>query len=271
MDCKEFQDYISPLVDDQISEDKKREAEKHIERCPGCYFDFKIESLVKKLVSQKVYKAQCPQYLRNKILLKLTKSESVIYKAKEIFKYLYTRKSFQLTFSIILIIILVLIFDSPFENNKEKYYEELIAVVYNNSKELRSHNFPEKTIFTSDHDLVVNFISANGIKTPRMPKTDWQILAAGIESHDKFASAHLLFECEEDTVYMMEFETTKAKYSVYLNFINKLKKDLAGKKFVKFYHSDCLLIFRLEDEIFEAYAMRANNTHAFEELIASLD
>lgn len=272
MDCKEFQQYISPLVDNQIDDTKKLEAEKHLQECFSCFFDFKIESLVKKIVSFKFYKANCPEILKNQIIYSLVAQRRFSERILSNLKLFFFSKYLRFAFAIGLILILSITLFKPFENNnKKKNYKEFAVVVYNNCKELKNHNFPEKTIFTNNNEVVKKFISLNGILTPKMPNTDWKIIAAGIESFDNFHAAHLLFQCEEDTVYLMEFDINKAKYSGYLNFINKIYSDLKDKKFIKLTYSEYLIVLRIEENILMAYAINANNQHPYEELIASLE
>lgn len=270
MDCKEFQEYISPLVDNQIDETKKIEAEEHIKVCPSCYFDFKVESSIKNLVSERYQRATCPEYLKNQIILTLASQPSFIELFIESIKNLFARKYIRFSFALGVLLIVFFIFYNPFERT-EKYYNELASLVYQNCLELRNHKFPEKTIFASNPEVVMNFISANGIQNPKMPKTDWKILAAGIESYNDYRAAHFLFQCEKDTVYMMECELENIYKTGYLSYIKKIHKDLANKKFVKVDHGNCSIILRMENGILMAFAMSADNKHSFEELIASLD
>ncbi len=271
MDCKEFQQYISPLVDNQIDENKRIEAEKHLQQCPSCFFDFKIESIVKKIVSFKFVKTACPDVLKKQIVFSLVSQEGFFERLLSYLKIIFFSKYLRLSFAIGLILLLSIIISNPFKKDKEKYYKEFASVVYQNCRELKNHNFPEKTIFTTNHDVVKKFISSNGILTPKMPNTDWSIIAAGIESFDKFHAAHLLFKCEEDTVYLMEFDINKAKYSGYLNFVNEIYSDLKSKKYLELNFYDYIIILRIEENILMAYAINAHNRHPHEELISSLE
>lgn len=271
MDCKEFQEYISPLVDNQIDEIKKIEAEKHIKLCPSCYFDFKVESSIKNLVAKRFQRASCPEYLKNQIILRLAHQPTITERLIESLKNIFASKYFRISFALGVILIAFLVLYNPFERNKEKYYNEFASLVYQNCLELRNHKFPEKTIFASNPEVVINFISANGIQNPKMPKTDWKILAAGIESYNDYRAAHFLFQCEKDTVYMMECELENILKTGYLSYIKKIHNDLAKKKFVKVDHGDCWIILRMENGILMAFAMSADNKHSYEELIASLD
>lgn len=271
MDCKEFQEYVSALVDNQIDELKRIEAEEHLSRCTLCFFDYKIESLVKKIVSFKFHKSPCPEVVKNQIIFSLIAKKSFSEQLLGYIKLILINKYFKISFAIVVLFIPILLLLNPFENPKAKYYNELAAIIYQNNKELRAHNFPEKTIFSSNPTMVLNFISANGISKPKMPKTDWIVLAAGIESYNNYYAAHLLFKCEDDTVYMMECDANKIYESGYLGFFKKIHKDLERQKFVKVDHNGCSIVLRLEDDVLMAFAINSHNHHAFEELIASLE
>ncbi|MCX8056435.1 MAG: zf-HC2 domain-containing protein [Ignavibacteria bacterium] len=271
MDCKEFQEYISPYVDNQIDSVKKNEIEEHLKICSSCFFDFKVESLAKRIVTFRFQKATCPEAIRNQIIFNLASQRSFSSKVINYIKVLFANKTIRYAIAFGVLLIGFLIFYNPFENQKEKYYYELAKIVYQNCKEIRNHNFPEKTIFASSHDVVMNFISSNGIKNPKMPKTQWSIIAAGIENYQNYQAAHLLFKCENDTIYMMECEMDKISHSGYLNFVKEIHKDLAKKKFFKVDHEGCSIILRLENGVLMAFAMSSDNKHSMNELIASLD
>ncbi len=271
MDCKEFQEYISALVDNQIDDIKRKEAEEHLSRCALCFFDYKIENLVKKIVSFKFHKSPCPEVLKNQIIFSLVSKRSFSEQLLGYIKLLLANKYLKTSLAIGVLLIAAILLIKPSENGNEKYYSELATVIYQNCKELKNHNYPEKTIFTTNPVIVQNFISANGISNPKMPKTDWVVLAAGIENYDEYYAAHLLFKCEEDTVYMMECDVDKLYKSGYLHFFKEIHNDLEKQKFVKIDYNDFSIVFRLEDNVLMAFSINSNNQHAFEELIASLD
>lgn len=271
MNCKEFQDYLSAFVDNQIDNEIKLQAQNHLSICPSCFFDYNVELLVKKVVSEKFKKAVCPDHLRNSIIEKLAYKRSI---KDLIFDWLVNileRKSFKISFALGLILIMSFLVFNPFANTEEKYYKEFAAAVYENCKNMRNSRYPDKTIFTSNNETVAQFILSNGIKKPVMPKTDWQVAVASIEEQNNCVLAHFLFKCEVDTVYMMECEVDNLRYSNYSNLFYKIHDDLRKKSFVKVDHKDCSVIFRLENNILTVYAMRSDNHHSFEELIASLE
>lgn len=271
MDCKEFQEYISPLVDDQIDDLKRNEAENHLSNCISCCFDFKIEKITKNIVNSRFQKSTCPEFLKNQIILNLVSQRSFFEQAINYIKDLLNKKYFRISFALSVLVLAFLLVFNPFEDQKEKYYQEFASIIYQNCKELRNHKFPEKTIISSNPEVVLKFISANGISNPKMPRTGWMIVAAGIESYNDYNAAHLLFKCEQDTIYMMECELEKVYKSGYLSFVKKIHKDLEQQKFVKVDHEGCSIIFRVENGVLMAFAMSSDNRDSYEELIASLD
>ncbi|MGB9663468.1 MAG: hypothetical protein ACPL25_00920 [Ignavibacteria bacterium] len=271
MDCKKFQEYLSAFVDDQIDEQIKIDAQNHISVCNSCFFDYKIELLVKKVVSTKFRKVSCPEHIKNKIISSLVHRKSPKGKITEIFDSIIQTKKFRISFAIGLIVIISILIFQPFKSPEEKYYQQFAAMVYENCKNLRNHKYPEKTIFTSDNEQAIQFIFANGIKNPVMPKTDWKVAVAGIEEQNNCLLAHFLFKCEVDTVYMMECEVDALRFTNYYDLFQKIHDDLRKKSFVKVDHENCSIIFRLEKNVLMTYAMRSDNHHTFEELIASLE
>ena len=276
MDCKEFQEYVSAFVDNQIDEQKKHNAQEHIGICQSCFFDYKIETLAKKIVSNKFQKVTCPESLRIKILESLVYNKNFISQKSfkdqliELIQNIFTKRKVRLSFAFGLILIFALLIFNPFKSSEEKFYQEFAASVYENCKNLRNHKFPAKTIFTTNPDQVAQFIFSNGIKNPVMPKTDWTVTVAGVEENNSCVLAHLLFKCEEDTVYMMQCEIDALRNTKYYDLFQKIHNDLKQKSFVKVDHGNCSIIFRLENDVLMTYAMSSHNHHAFEELIASL-
>lgn len=271
MDCKEFQEYISPLVDNQIDEQKRKEAEEHLNKCTSCFFDYKIELLVKRIVSFRFQKSVCPEVVKNQIIFSLVSKRSLHEQVVNYLRLIFVNKYLKASLAIGVLVIFALLVFNPFSNDKEKYYQEFAAVIYRNCIELRNHNFPEKTIFSSNLSTVMNFISANGVSNPKVPKTDWTVLAAGMENYNDYYAAHLLFKCEDDTVYLMECNVDKIYQSSYLNIFERIHKDLIKNKYVKLNHNDCLIVLRIEGDLLMAYAMKADNLHPWEELVASLE
>ena len=276
MNCKEFQEYISAFVDNQIDEQTKKQAQNHINICSLCYFDYKIELLAKKIVATKFQKAVCPESLRVKILESLAYNKNLASqksfqdKFVELFQKIFINKKVRISFALGLILIFSILVFNPFKSPEEKYYKEFALSVYENCKNLRNHKYPVKTIFTSNPEQVSQFIFSNGIKNPIMPKTDWIVTVAGIEEENNCVLAHMLFKCEEDTVYMMQCEVDALRNTRYYHLFQKIHNDLKNKTFVKVDHGDCTIIFRLENDVLMTYAMSSHNNHAFEELITSL-
>jgi hypothetical protein len=271
MDCKKFQEYLSAFVDDQVDDQIKIDAQNHINVCNSCFFDYKIELLVKKVVSTKFKKISCPEQIKTKIISSLAHKKSLKNKFAEIFNSLIRIKKLVISFALELILILSFLIYQSFKNPEEKYYKEFAAIVYENCKSLRSHKYPEKTIFVSNNEQATQFILANGIKNPIMPKTDWQVAVVGIEEQNDCVIAHLLFKCEVDTVYMMECQVDALRSTKYYELFQKIQHDLRNKSFVKIDHEDCSIIFRLEKNTLMTYAMHSDNHHSFEELITSLE
>lgn len=271
MDCKKFQEYLSAFVDDQVDDQIKIDAQNHINVCNSCFFDYKIELLVKKVVSTRFKKISCPEQIKNRIILSLVHKKSLKDKFVEIFDLLINNKKLGISFALGLLAILSVLIYHPFKNPDEKYYAEFAEMIYENCKNLRNHKYPEKTIFASNNEQASQFISANGIENPIMPKTDWQVAVAGIEKQNDCVIAHLLFKCEVDTVYMMECQVDALRSTKFYDLFQKVHNDLRNKSFVKINHENCSIIFRLEKNTLMTYAMRSDNHHSLEELLASLE
>ncbi len=68
MDCRQTREVLSALVDNQIDETTKREAEEHIWRCATCRTEFELEKKTKDLIRAKVKLINTPQELIQTIL-----------------------------------------------------------------------------------------------------------------------------------------------------------------------------------------------------------
>lgn len=54
MECKQFQKIVTPQqVDDQIDKDERKDAQYHLSKCLSCFYDYRIESLIKTIVQTK--------------------------------------------------------------------------------------------------------------------------------------------------------------------------------------------------------------------------
>ncbi len=266
MDCKQFQEVIPALVDNELNEDEVKEAQAHLKKCFYCFFDYKVESIIKYLVRFRFKKSTCPESLRNQIasqLISQTGPKLSIY--KKIFKLINKSK---IRYAIAVILIFSGISYLLIQSNSE--IESILKLVHKKYNITKNHNLPEKTIFTSEHERVKQFLSANGILNPSLPKTDWKILIVGIDNFNNFTLAHFLFQCEDDTVYLMEIDEDKFnqffQQSAGKIFLEKLK----SKKFLRYEYESCLFVFHQDDNKILVYAMDKNNDHALEELVASL-
>jgi len=68
MDCKKTRELISALVDNEIDEKTKQEAQEHIWRCATCRNEFELEKKTKNLLRTKVKLINVPQELTQIIL-----------------------------------------------------------------------------------------------------------------------------------------------------------------------------------------------------------
>ncbi|CUU08116.1 anti-sigma factor, TIGR02949 family [Candidatus Thermokryptus mobilis] len=71
MDCRQTREVLSALVDNQIDETTKREAEEHIWRCATCRTEFELEKKTKDLIRTKVKLINIPQELVQNILTQI--------------------------------------------------------------------------------------------------------------------------------------------------------------------------------------------------------
>lgn len=267
MDCRQFQEVISALVDNELNEDEKKEAQAHLKKCLHCFFDYKVESFIKYLVEFRFKKSTCPESLKNQIatqLISQTAPKVSVY--KKIYNLILQSK---IRYAIAFILIFSGI--SYFLINRNSDDMPFVRMIDENYHKIKSHNFPEKTIVISDPETVKQFLSANGILNPSLPKTDWKILSAGVEHYNNFPIAHLLFQCEFDTVYLMEIDYETFEY-LSKDLVNKKVYDKIMKnKYISFDHNFCKIIFHYNQNKILIYAMDTNNDHAMEELIASIE
>lgn len=267
MDCKQFQKVISALVDNELNEDEKKEAQVHLKKCLHCFFDYKVESIIKYLVKFRFKKSTCPESLKNQIASQLV---SQTYPKLSIYKKIYNLiNQPKIRYAIPLVLILSGISYLLIQGNSES--ELFLKLVHEKYHNIKNHNFPEKTIFTSDYESVKQFLSANGILNPALPITDWKILIAGVDNFNNLPLAYLLFQCEDDTVYFMEIDDDRFdqlfQQLTGKNFLEKLKT----KKFLKYKYESCLIVLHHDNNKILVYTMDKNNEHAFEELVASLE
>lgn len=267
MDCKQFQEIISALVDNELNEDEKNEAQAHLKKCLHCFFDYKIESIIKYLVKFRFKKSKCPESLKNQIanqLISQTASKVSVY--EKIYNLILQPK---IRYAIAFILIFSGI--SYFLINQTSDDMPFVRMIDENYHKIKSLNLPEKTIFISNPETVKQFLSNNGILNPSLPKTDWKILSAGIEHHNNYPIAHLLFQCEKDTVYLMEIDK-ETFYKLFKDPVNKKLQDKIKKnKYISYMHHSCIMILHSSGNKILIYAMDKNNDHAMEELIASIE
>jgi anti-sigma factor (TIGR02949 family) len=71
MDCRQTREVLSALVDNEIDETTKREAEEHIWRCATCRTEFELEKKTKDLIRTRVKLINIPQELVQNILTQI--------------------------------------------------------------------------------------------------------------------------------------------------------------------------------------------------------
>ena len=67
MECKEFQEHISPAVDRLLQKDSMESFEKHAEVCPTCRREYVLESMTKTLVRDKAKLVRTPGELVQRV------------------------------------------------------------------------------------------------------------------------------------------------------------------------------------------------------------
>lgn len=75
MNCQEFQDRISAVVDRLLHKDELDSFFRHADTCPGCRHEYESESLTKQIVRQKVQLVRAPGPLVQRILEQLEHDE----------------------------------------------------------------------------------------------------------------------------------------------------------------------------------------------------
>ncbi len=77
MNCNESLEYLSAAADGQLEEEKRKEFDAHILKCPSCRSEFERETITKRTVTGKLRRERAPAGVRDRILQELY-SESAV-------------------------------------------------------------------------------------------------------------------------------------------------------------------------------------------------
>jgi len=67
VDCKEFQEHVTPAVDKRLTGDKLKEFSRHAEQCSRCRNEFELESLTSSYVRSRLPMSRTPSHIAERI------------------------------------------------------------------------------------------------------------------------------------------------------------------------------------------------------------
>lgn len=67
MDCKEFQEHVTPAVDKRLTREEMDMFVEHADKCPECRNEFELESITKSLIRSRVRIQRTPTVVRERI------------------------------------------------------------------------------------------------------------------------------------------------------------------------------------------------------------
>ncbi|GEM_PF-3702771 len=274
MNCKEAQEKITPYIDGELSKDQRLDLEKHILSCNSCYYDFRVESFTKKLVTLKYKRSEVPSWLKDKILNQISSHRK---KKFNPFSYLIDlSKSYRVEFAWAVIIIVLSLFlvdrilmkSTPI---KEEQPAKMMEMILHNYQKIRSNQFPQSSIFTSNTNHVKEFIISHGFNDLVIPETSWKLVGAGIEKFNDMKVVHFLFKCNDNDVYVMEMDVNEFRQKYNSVVMNSLFEQMKNTKYTIIGRDSCKVVMTMKGSTLVSHVIRHENKEAFEELIAALE
>lgn len=274
MDCKEVQEKISPFIDGEISQSEKQALEKHILICNSCFFDFRIESFIKKLVSLKYKREEVPELLTRKIINQIQferkSKKSFLYYLTNVFKSYRVGIAWAMVIMIASLILINRVFLQP-TAVKEEQPSKMVEIILLNYQKIKSNQFPQSSVFSSNTSDVLKFIQDHGFPNPVLPETDWKLIGAGIEKLESMNIVHFLYECNNDDIYVMEMDVNQFKQKNKSVVLNSLFEQMKNNKYIIIGRDSCKVVVTLKGATLVSHVIRHENKEAFDELIAALE
>lgn len=253
-------DMITALVDGEITDaNVKQELFSKIESDKEFAIDFKMQTLVKNLIKEKVVFQKTPDKVKAKILKSIgstTKVESV---NKSFFSGLFEKPafSFATAFVVVLAIVLIIINRPVDIENKDFAIEQLgsdnmfVQAQNNFNSILQGKLAPQ--LASSSADEIKNFFNDSGVKySTSVPNVlDWNLLGAVVseDKGEKFAH-HVYVDKEGKLAYLFQVDESYLNSHEIISLSDDLIKYLdEGNCYTSVTDSSVTLFTKIENNI----------------------
>ncbi|MEO8232953.1 MAG: hypothetical protein ABI638_11760 [Ignavibacteriota bacterium] len=209
-------DMITALVDGEITDANVKQALfSKIESDKDFAIDYKMQSLVKNLIKEKVVIQKTPDMVKSKILKSIGSATKVESTRKSFFSELFERPSFSFAtaFVVVLAIVLIIINRPVDIENKNFAIEQLgsdnMFVQAQNNFNSILHGTLAPQLASKSADEIKNFFESNGVKySTSVPNVlDWNLLGAVVseDKGEKFAH-HVYVDKEGKLAYLFQVD-----------------------------------------------------------------
>ncbi len=272
LDCKEFQNFISPYVDKELKKEEEKEVNSHADLCSHCKTDLVIESTVKKTVAKKKIISSAPYELKVSIFQKLYKKNPVESFFKLLKKY-FSNPIFAVGFSTAVLIFLYFNFFILKDNSllTEHFSNNVFAQSVVNFQNARHSKFPPRLIFTDNIEQVSRFLISNGFKTPKFPKTGWRLIGAGVNEMNGVKIAHVIYHHDSDLVYIYEAPCNAILKDKKLFLPDNLKRKIIDSDYNIIETDSCTVVLSVIDGTFVSFVMENDKNEILSQLLSTLD
>lgn len=272
LDCKEFQNFISPYVDKELKKEEEKKVNNHADLCSHCKTDLVIESTVKKTVATKKIISSTPYKLKLSIFQKLYRKNPVE-SFFELLKKYFSNPVFAVGLSAAVLIFFYFNFFISKDNSylTEHFSNNVFAQSVLNFQNARHSKFPSRSIFTDNIEQVSRFLISNGFETPKFPKIGWRLIGAGVNEMNGVKIAHVIYHHDSDLIYVYEAPCSAILKDKKLFLADDLKRRIIDSTYDIIETDSCTVVLSVIDGTFVSFVMENDKDKILSQLLTTLD
>jgi anti-sigma factor (TIGR02949 family) len=211
VDCAEFQEQVSAAVDERLPQDVMSAFMKHAGLCPGCRYEYTMQSAVKILVRKRIRNVETPSGLRNRVTSQILgenshSSRREEWSWRELFARPYVRPAIAFALTAVAV---VLYFSAPPEKSSGIQRASLsagsvIVQSLDNYQAVMNGRITPQVV-SDQPESVLTFFSGKTEFPVLVPRLKSCNLVGGVlNDYSGVPLAHVVYTHDKDLIYMYQ-------------------------------------------------------------------
>lgn len=214
MDCKKFQEHVTPAVDKRLTKEESARFDEHAEKCPECRNEYELESITKSLIRSRVKMQRTPAGVLERISDGLRDEQSrqntsLAQRIRVIMNSSYTRPAIAFAVGCLAVIILLRSPNTTTETQRPVVQASFIPgdvieqSLANYAKVRSGEIIPQET--SDKPEVLAGFFGGKTdfpVIVPRMKKCS--LLGGVLNEFAGMKLAHVVYKHESEIVYMYQ-------------------------------------------------------------------